>query len=252
MRIENLNSDIRKCRKCRLSETRQNVLCGEGNRNARLMIIAQAPGENEDREGKMFIGTSGKILDELLEKSTIGKKQIYMTNLIKCMIPRCRRPKQDEIEMCSIYLDKEIEMINPAVLIPLGYYATRYVFFKYGITVPPRKELHSVFGALYITRERKIFPLPHPTAVLYNHSIKKETVEKYRKLKVLITDCKWYPVCPMKIYYEEGYLQKEWIDRYCQGDWESCVRYQMEYGGEFHPDWMLPDGNIDKRLQKYQ
>jgi len=249
MRIEDLNSDIQKCRKCRLSETRQNVLCGEGNVNAKLMLIAQAPGENEDREGKMFIGPSGKVLDELLEKSTVDKKQIYMTNLIKCVIPKYRRPKQDEIEKCSVYLEKEIEIINPPVLVPLGYYATRHIFSKYDIAVPPKKELHTVFGTLYLTRGRKIFPLPHPAAVLYNNSIKKEIVEKYRKLKVLLTDCKWYPVCPMKRYYEGGYLQKEWIDRYCQGDWESCVRYQMEERGDFHPDWMLPDGSIDERLQ---
>jgi len=251
MRILKLNSDIRKCRKCRLSETRKNVLCGEGNIKAKLMIIAQAPGENEDREGKMFIGPSGKVLDELLGKSTVDKKQIYMTNLIKCMLPNCRRPKQDEIEMCSIYLDKEIGIVSTAVLVPLGYYATRYIFSKYDITIPPKKELHTVFGTLYVTRERKIFPLPHPAVVLYNSSIKKEIIEKYRKLKVLESDCIWYPVCPMKRYYEERYLQKEWIDRYCQGDWESCVRYQMEESGEFHPDWMLPDGNIDERLQKY-
>ena len=249
MRIEDLNSDIQNCRKCRLSETRQNVLCGEGNVNAKLMLIAQAPGENEDREGKMFIGPSGKVLDELLEKSTVNKKQIYMTNLIKCFIPKYRGPKQDEIEKCSIHLEREIEIINPAILVPLGYYATRYIFSKNDITVPPKKELHTVFGILYVTRERKIFPLPHPAVVLYNSSIKKGIVEKYQKLKVLEYDCICYPSCPMKRYYEEGYLQKEWIDRYCQGDWENCVRYQMEESGEFHPDWMLPDGNIDERLQ---
>jgi len=249
MRIEDLNKEIRNCKRCRLSATRHNVLCGEGNVNAKLMIIAQAPGGNEDREGKMFIGPSGKVLDELLEKSTVDRKQIYMTNLIKCMIPKCRRPKTDEIEMCSIYLEKEIEILNVAVLIPLGYYAMRYIFSKYSITVPPKKELYTVFGNLYVTQERKIFPLPHPASVLYNNSIKKEIVEKYQKLKVLESDCIWYPSCPMKRYYESGYLQKEWIDQYCQGDWESCVRYQMEESGEFHPDWMLPDGNIDERLQ---
>ena len=75
MRIKDLKSDIRKCRKCRLSETRQNVLCGEGNVNAKFMIIAQAPGENEDREGKMFIGPSGKVFVALLERSTVDKNR---------------------------------------------------------------------------------------------------------------------------------------------------------------------------------
>ena len=84
-----------------------------GARTARLIIVAQAPGVNEDREGKMFIGPSGKILDEILKEVNINRREIYMTNLIKCMLPKYRKPKQDEIEICSDYLDKEIELINP-------------------------------------------------------------------------------------------------------------------------------------------
>lgn len=120
MEIEKFNKEIKKCSRCRLSETRINALCGEGNINAKLMLIAQAPGENEDREGKMFIGSSGKVLDELFKKANIDRKEIYMTNLIKCMLPKYRRPKQDEIEICSKYLDKEIALINPKTLVPLG------------------------------------------------------------------------------------------------------------------------------------
>jgi len=249
-KLEDLKQKIRKCKKCRLWETRINALPGEGNYNARVMLVAQAPGENEDRDGKMFIGPSGKKLDELLQEADVSRQEIYVTNLIKCMLPKYRKPKQDEIELCSVYLDKEIEIINAAILVPLGYYATRYIFLKYDITIPPKNELRTVFGSLSVTRERKIFPLPHPATLLYNNSIKKEIVEKYRKLTVLLTDCKWYPVCPMKRYYEGGYLEKEWIDRYCQGDWKSCIRYQMEERGEFHPVWMLPDGNFDERLQQ--
>ncbi len=69
--------------------------------------------------------------------------------------------------------------------------------------------------------------------------------------KVLLMDCRWFAVCPMKRFYEEGKLDKKWIDLYCKGDWESCVRYQLEERGELHPDWMLPDGSIDKRLVNY-
>ena len=63
-------------------------------------------------------------------------------------------------------------------------------------------------------------------------------------------NCKWYSACPMKRFYEEGKLSKEWIELYCKGDWESCIRYEMEEKGEYHPDYMLPDGSIDKELQK--
>jgi len=63
-------------------------------------------------------------------------------------------------------------------------------------------------------------------------------------------DCKWFFLCPMKRFYEEGRLDKKWIELYCKGDWESCTRYKMEERGESHPDWMLPDGTIDKKLHE--
>ncbi len=192
MKIEELNKQIKECKRCRLYKTRRNAVCGEGNLNAKIMLVAQAPGEKEDEEGRMFVGPSGKVLDELLSKAGVSREKIYMTNLIKCMLPKYRKPKQDEIKACSYYLNEEIKLINPEVLAPLGYYATRCIF----------------------------------------------------------EDCKWYPVCPMRRFYEEGKLDKKWIELYCKGDWESCVRYRMEEEGKFHPDYMLPDGSLDEKLRK--
>ena len=250
MEIDELNRRIKECKKCRLSETRMNVLCGEGNLNAKIMLIAQAPGEKEDREGRMFVGPSGKVLDELLNIAKIGRKEIYMTNLIKCMLPKYRKPKQDEIEICGYYLDEEIKLINPKVLVPLGYYATRYLFQKYGIQLPIKSEFHLVYGKLFLAKDKKILPLPHPASLLYNPGFKEDLIKNYRKLQVLNKDCKWYAVCPMKRFYEEGKLDKKWIELYCKGDWEICVRYQKEEKGEMHPDWMLPDGSLDEKLRK--
>jgi len=250
MGIDELNRMIRGCKRCRLSETRMNAICGEGNLNAKIMLIAQAPGEKEDKVGRMFVGPSGEVLDELLSSAGIRRDEIYMTNLIKCMLPKYRKPKQDEIEACSSYLDKEIELINPKVLVPLGYYAIRYIFQKYKIQVPSKVEFPKVFGKLFLAENRKILPLAHPASCLYNPSLKEDLIKSYRKLQVLSRDCKWYPVCPMKRFYEEGKLDKRWIELYCKGDWESCIRYQMEEEGRFHPDYMLPDGSLDKKLQR--
>jgi uracil-DNA glycosylase len=190
MKIDDLNEEIKRCKKCRLSKSKINALCGEGDLNAKLMLIAQAPGENEDREGKMFIGPSGKVLDELLEMTDIDRKEIYMTNLVKCMLPKYRKPKQDEIGTCSHYLDREIELINPEILAPLGYYAIKYIFEKYAIALPPKPEFHKVFGKIFSTGDKKIIPLRHPAAVLYNHSIKMVLIKNYRKMKVLLANCK--------------------------------------------------------------
>jgi uracil-DNA glycosylase family 4 len=114
------------------------------------------PGTNEDREGRMFIGPSGKVLDELLRIVHIDRKEIYMTNLIKCMLPKYRKPKSDEIAICSWYLDREIEFINPRILASLGYYPTRYLFGKYFIPSPPKSEFHGVYGKFFEAGNKEI------------------------------------------------------------------------------------------------
>ncbi|MFW5927641.1 MAG: uracil-DNA glycosylase [Thermoplasmatota archaeon] len=246
MDLEELNSNIRHCTRCRLSETRNNVLCGEGDIDARVMLVAQAPGEEEDKKGVMFVGPSGKVLDDLLDRADVSRDEIYMTNLIKCMLPDYRKPKQDEIEICSRYLDKEIEMIEPDILVPLGYYASRYLFDKNGLDFEDK--FVDLTGKLYLTDERKIYPIAHPASLLYDDSFEEEMKENYEKLKTFLEPCKWYDLCPMKRFYEEDQLDRRWIEFYCKGDWENCVRYKKEKKGEHHPDNMLPDGSIDEDL----
>jgi len=248
-KIEELNMEIRKCERCRLYKTRKNVLCGEGNLDAKLMFVAQAPGKKEDEEGRMFIGPSGKVLDKFLEETDINRKEIYMTNLIKCFLPKYRKPKKDEIKACSVYLDKEIEIIDPKILIPLGHHATKYLFEKYRLKLPSKEYSHVVYGRLFIAGERKIFPVQHPAALLYNPALEGIMMENYHKLKVLLTDCRWYFMCPLKQFYGEGKLDREWIELYCKGDWEGCMRYKMEERGKPHPDNMLPDGSVDESLK---
>jgi len=242
--LEDLKQKIRECKACRLWETRINALPGEGKYNARVMLVAQAPGEKEDREGRMFIGPSGKKFDELLQEAGVSRQEIYVTNLVKCMLPKYRKPNQDEIQACAQHLDEEIRLINPSVIAPLGYYATKYIFNKYQIQLNSKK-----CGTLFLADDIKILPLRHPAALLYNDSISEEMTENYQKLKTLMADCKWFLCCPMKRFYEEGRIQKRWIELYCKGDWKSCVRYHMEERGEPHPDWMLPDGSLDESLR---
>jgi uracil-DNA glycosylase family 4 len=189
--LEHLNEEIRTCKKCILADTRTNALCGEGNLNAGLMLIAQAPGENEDREGRMFIGPSGKVLDALLRAVHIDRKEIYMTNLIKCMLPKYRRPKSEEIKLCSRYLDREIEVINPRILASLGYYASRYIFEKHDLLLPSKKEFREVYGKVFDADNKKIIPLQHPAAALHNSSIEEPMVRNYRKMQVLFVDLPW-------------------------------------------------------------
>lgn len=184
-KFRDLNQEIRECKRCKLWKTRRNALPGEGNIHAKLMLVAQAPGYNEDREGRMFIGPSGKKLDKLLEDANIKRKDIYITNLIKCLLPHYRKPRPDEIKICTRYLDKEIEWINPSIISPLGYFATRYIFEKYNIS-RSGLEFSGVYGRVFLTEDKKILPLQHPAALLYNESIQKDMIKNFRKLKRLL------------------------------------------------------------------
>lgn len=248
-----LCNKIKNCTQCRLNNTRTHALCGEGNLDARLMLIAQAPGIEEDKKGRMFIGPSGKVLNNLLNKNNVRREELYMTNLVKCMLPDYRKPKQDEIGKCSNYLDSEIKLIDPTVLVPLGYYATKYIFKKYNLDISSsKKEFYKLYGKLFLSNSQRILPLQHPVAILYNPSIKGVIKKNFHKLYVLSKECKWYQVCPIKRYYEGGILDKKWVELYCNGDWENCLRYHMEESGEPHPDWMLPDGTLDEKLVTYE
>ena len=248
-----MKEEIINCKKCSLSETSKNALPGEGNPKARVMLVAQAPGEKENEEGRMFVGPTGKALNELFGELGIEKNSLYLTNLVKCMLPNYRKPRQEEIDTCSKYLEREIELIDPEIISPLGYYAACYILNKYDYSIPEKKEdLENLYGKLLLTQKKKIYPLTHPTALVFASQDKEKIKKNYSKLRVFLSQCKWYSMCPMKRFYEKGVLDRKWVELYCKGDWKSCVRYNMEENGEAHPDWMLPDGTIDTELKSKQ
>jgi DNA polymerase len=146
------------------------------------MLVALAPGAREDKEGRMFIGPSGRVLDELLRIGRIERESVYMTNLVKCRLPRNRRPKADEIEACAPYLAREIDLVNPRIVAPLGHYATRSVFAKYQVPVPTKPEFRKVYGTVVVRRGKRILPLQHPSSLLHAPGIKGVLETNYRRL----------------------------------------------------------------------
>ena len=250
--LEVLNYQIRACKRCSLAVTRKHALTGEGNIDARIMFVALSPGAKEDSQNRMFIGPSGQVFNKLLHAAGIDRNLVFMTNLVKCMLPNNRKPKMSEIELCSQFLDDEISIIQPEVIVPLGYYAARSVLQKYHADLLEQAMSINkiVFGKLIFSEGHKVYPISHPASLLYNPSYESDTIEKYKKLQILLHDCKWFSVCPLKRFYEAGRLEREWIELYCKGDWKNCVRYEMEELGNDHPDWMLPDGRLDEQLKK--
>lgn len=185
--LDVLNYQIRACERCHLYVTRKHALIGEGKIGASILFVALSPGVKEDSENRMFIGPSGQVFDRLLQSAGIDRKSVFMTNLVKCMLPKNRKPTMNEIESCSPFLDDEIVIIQPQIIVPLGYYATRSILIKYHAD-PSTAEMSfkSVNGQLLNLEGMKIFPLTHPSALLYNPSFKSGTIEKYKKLKSLL------------------------------------------------------------------
>ena len=128
----------------------------------------------------MFVGPSGTIFDKLLDSSGISRQNFYMTNLIKCILPNSRRPSHNEIKECSRYVEKEIDLLQPKLIVPLGFHTTRYIFTKYNIPRPSKNDYHTLFGKVVRIGGIRIYPVRHPTALLFNPG-KKKTMEKNYK-----------------------------------------------------------------------
>jgi len=180
------HEELQTCTRCSLHKTRTHALIGEGNIHADIMLIAQAPGELEDKENRMFIGPSGKILHSLLKEADIPENELYMTNLIKCTLPKNRSPKQGEINACSYYLDQEIKAIHPSILVPLGYYATKDLFEKYGLQQFAKKEFSEHIAKLFVVDEVTLFPLSHPAFLLYHPQFYENSVKNFITLHRLM------------------------------------------------------------------
>lgn len=185
--LDALNHKIKSCKKCELSATRKHTLVGEGNINADIMFVALSPGAKEDVKNKMFVGPSGQVFNKLLYAAGIDRNRVFMTNLVKCILPKNRKPKADEIESCSQFLNDELSIIQPKVIVPLGYYATRSILLKFHAN-PDGFEMNfkNVNGQILDFNGLKVFPLTHPSALLYNPPFEEETIKKYKKLEVFL------------------------------------------------------------------
>lgn len=175
MRINDIINEVHICKRCALWKNRNNPVVGEGNLNSEIMFIGEAPGRNEDRQGKPFVGTAGKVLDEMLLSVGLKRNDVYITNIVKCRPPNNRNPLVEEIKKCSLYLDKQIEIIRPTLICTLGNFAAKYILKKYDFKPSQISKIHGqVFEVKGISGGVKIIPLFHPAALIYNQKLKKK------------------------------------------------------------------------------
>ena len=181
--IKQIGQDVTNCRRCGLWKTRNNPVAGEGVVTAKVMFIGEAPGYNEDMQGKPFVGKAGKIFDELLYSVGLERKEIYIANILKCRPPKNRDPLGDEIKACTSYLDKQIMAIKPKVIVTLGNFASSYVLEKFGFQAEKIGKIHGkIFRIKNLLFDARIIPLYHPAAAVYNPNMKDVLMQDFKSI----------------------------------------------------------------------
>lgn len=181
--LSQLEADIIKNNVCPdLAQTAKQLVMGDGNVDADVVLIGEAPGKNEDETGLPFVGAAGKFLDEMLSVANLSRADVYITNIVKYRPPNNRDPLPNEKEAFAPYLDKQLEIINPKLVVTLGRHSMEY--FLPGMVIsqvhgqPKRKE-----GVVYL-------PLYHPAAALYNGSLRQTLLEDFKKIPLILSKIK--------------------------------------------------------------
>jgi uracil-DNA glycosylase len=168
---------------CPLKETATQAVFGDGNPNAKVVFIGEAPGKNEDISGKPFIGAAGKFLSEMLESIHMERSDIYITNIVKYRPPNNRDPLPGEIEACKDWLHEELSLINPRLVVFLGRHAMNHFF--------PNEKISAVHGKL-LTKDiegiptKYFLPLYHPAAALYNGGMRETLKDDFKKIPTIL------------------------------------------------------------------
>jgi DNA polymerase len=178
---EELAATVRDCRLCGLCETRTQTVFGVGNRSARLMVIGEAPGAEEDRQGEPFVGRAGQLLTKIIEAIGMKREDVYIANVIKCRPPGNRNPEPDEVEQCEPFLFRQIDSIKPKVIVALGKFAAQSLLR----TSDPITRLR---GREFKYRDAILMPTYHPAYLLRTPSAKRDVWEDMKRVKTLLSE----------------------------------------------------------------
>ncbi|MCM8783409.1 MAG: uracil-DNA glycosylase [Candidatus Omnitrophica bacterium] len=172
--LKEIREEVLICQKCTLYKTRKNIVFGEGNPYAKIIFLGEAPGEEEDKEGKPFVGKAGKLLTQIIEAMGFRREEVYIANVLKCRPPYNRSPYPQEINACFDYLKRQIEIIKPKVICALGRFANLALSKK-------DLSLTQVHGQEYLYEGIKVIPTFHPAYLLRNPSEKKAAWQDFKK-----------------------------------------------------------------------
>lgn len=177
--LNKVAEEVSDCTKCELHHSRKRAVPGEGPADADILFIGEGPGFHENEQGRPFVGAAGKFLEELLGNVGLRRNQVFITNVVKCRPPGNRDPQPDEVETCtSNYLDRQIQAINPKVIVTLGRYSMGLFF--------PNAKISSVHGQAMQIKGRLVVPMYHPAAALHQGSLKPVLESDFARLPELI------------------------------------------------------------------
>ncbi|KAA3598473.1 MAG: uracil-DNA glycosylase [Calditrichaeota bacterium] len=174
--LSEFDNAINQCTKCVLCESRNKFVFGAGNPNADLMLVGEAPGADEDKNGVPFVGRSGKLLDKILAAIDISREDVFIANILKCRPPENRDPLASEVDKCEPYLKRQIELINPKVILALGRIAGQTLLRTKDSLTKLRQKEHNYHGKILMVTY-------HPAALLRNPNWKRPTWEDVQKVK---------------------------------------------------------------------
>ena len=178
---EALEHDCKNCRECSLWETRTNVVFGVGNQNAEVLFIGEGPGANEDAQGVPFVGRAGHLLDDMLEIIGLKRDDVYIANIVKCRPPQNRDPLNTEKDACSGYLRRQLELMQPKILVCLGRISAAEI-------IKPDFRITQEHGQFFEKDGMQMMALYHPAALLRDPGKKPETFEDLKRLQARIRE----------------------------------------------------------------
>jgi DNA polymerase len=178
--LEDVAQRVRSCTDCPLSGGRTNAVPGEGPADAEIMFIGEGPGFHEDRLGRPFVGPAGQFLEALLADVGLRRDQVFIANMVKCRPPNNRDPLPAETAACSKYLDRQIELVDPKMIVTLGRFSLSKFF--------PRESISKARGRARLVGGRMVYPMMHPAAALHRNELKSTIMGDFRAIPGLLME----------------------------------------------------------------
>ena len=178
MSLPIIEEQVRGCTRCGLSATRTHAVPGEGNTRPDIVFIGEGPGAKEDAEGRPFVGAAGKILAELLVSISLRREDVFITNVVKCRPPENRDPLPEEKEACRPYLDAQLALLNPRIIVLLGRHALESLI--------PGQKISQVHGRALRMHGVVYYPVYHPAATIYRQELRAELARDFQKIPLLL------------------------------------------------------------------